>query len=332
MDPTQDSFLRQYKWHIVVICVVVIPVVALSTSPIFSQETGGTSMSPTMMFLGTVLGLVAVLVLIWRISSIIDTLKENSTKLEEVAQALIKITEGLSEISQSSRLSESTKAIAFRDTERESLKEAVLRKLDQLDFESADELIDEIAQHHEHGDLATDLRKIAELKQKASRHDRIEEYIQQIDALLAEYQWSKASVRIEGLIKAYPNSDQALSLRGHLHTCKEEHKRELLSAWDETVKREDTDKGLKILKELDAYLTPNEALALQEAAKDVFRNKLHILGVQFSMAVSDKDWNAALGVGEQIIEEFPNSRMAGEINTKMEVLKQNVQYHVVSNQ
>jgi hypothetical protein len=50
------------------------------------------------------------------------------------------------------------------------------------------------------------------------------------------------------------------------------------------------------------------------------------------MAVSDKDWNAALGVGEQIIEEFPNSRMAGEINTKMEVLKQNVQYHVVSNQ
>ena len=332
MDPMQDSFLQQYKWHIVVICAVVIPVVALSTSTNSPVQSGGTSMSSTMVFLGTVLTLMAVVVLIWKISSIIDTLKENSARLEDVAQALGSITEGLSEISRSTRLSESTKVIAFRDTERESLREAVLLKLDQLDFEAADELIDEIAQHHEHSDLATDLRKIAELKQKASRHDRIEEYIRQIEALLSEYQWSKASVRIEGLIKAYPDSEAALALRGRLHTCKEEHKRELLSAWDMAVKREDTDKGLVILKELDAYLTPNEALALQEAAKDVFRNKLHILGVQFSMAVADKDWNSALDVGEHIIADFPNSRMAGEIKTKMEVLKQNVQYHVVNSQ
>ncbi len=332
MDPTQDSFLQRYKWHIVVICCVVVPVVVFSTQTGQSIDIGGTSMSPTMIFLGTVLGLVAVLVLIWRISSIIDTLKDNSAKLEEVAQALSAITGELSEISRSTRLSESTKMIAFRDTERESLREAVLQKLDQLDFEAADELIDEIGHHHEHSDLTTDLRRIAELKQKASRHDRIEEYIVQIEALLAEYQWSKASVRIEGLIKAYPNSSSALALRGQLHTCKEDHKRELLEAWDAAVKREDTDRGLAILKELDAYLTPNEALALQEAAKDVFRNKLHILGVQFSMAVSDKDWNSALGVGEHIIADFPNSRMAGEIQTKMEVLKQNVQYHVVSSQ
>ena len=332
MDPTQDSFLQRYKWHIVVICCVVVPVVTLSTSMHLPSESGGTSMSPTMMFLGTILGLVAILVLIWRISSIIDTLKDNSAKLEEVAQALGSITEGLSEIIRSTRLSESTKAIAFRDTERESLRDAVLKKLDQIDFEAADELIDEIAQHHEHSDLATDLRKIAELKQKASRHDRIDEYIRQIETLLSEYQWSKASVRIEGLIKAYPDSAPALALRGRLHTCKEEHKRELLAAWDTSVKREDTDKGLATLKELDAYLTPNEALALQEAAKDVFRNKLHILGVQFSMAVADKNWNSALGVGEHIIEDFPNSRMAEEIKTKMEVLKQNVQYHVVSGQ
>jgi len=289
-------------------------------------------MSPTMIFLGTVLALMAVLVLIWRISSIIDTLKDNSAKLEQVAQSLSDITEGLSEISRSSRLSESTKAIAFRDTERDSLKEAVLIKLDQHDFEAADELIDEIAQHHEHSDLATDLRKIAELKQKASHNDRIEEYVRQIEALLCDYQWSKASVRIEGLINAYPGSERALGLRGRLHTCKEKHKRELLSTWDAAVKREDTDKGLQTLKELDAYLTPNEALALKEAAKDVFRNKLHILGVQFSMAVADKDWNVALGVGEHIIADFPNSRMAEEIKTKMEVLKQNVQYHVMSGQ
>ena len=186
MDPTQDSFLQRYRWHIVVVCAVVIPVVALSMSTHLPIKSGDTSMSGTMISLGTILGLVAVLVLIWRISSIIDTLKDNSAKLEEVAQTLSSISVGLSEISQSTRLSESTKAIAFRDTERESLREAVLRKLDQIDFEAANELIDEIAQHHEHSDLATDLRKIAELKQKASHNDRIEEYVRQIEALLSE--------------------------------------------------------------------------------------------------------------------------------------------------
>ena len=64
-------------------------------------------------------------------------------------------------------------------------------------------------------------------------------------------------------------------------------------------------------EELDMYLTPNEALALQEAAKDVFRTKLHNLGVQFAMAVSDKQWNHALEIGQQIIQDFPNSRMCG---------------------
>jgi len=73
------------------------------------------------------------------------------------------------------------------------------------------------------------------------------------------------------------------------------------------------------------YLTPNEALALQEAAKDVFRTKLHNLGVQFAMAVSDKQWNSALDIGQQIIKDFPNSRMCGEIREKLHVLRQNVQ-------
>jgi hypothetical protein len=73
------------------------------------------------------------------------------------------------------------------------------------------------------------------------------------------------------------------------------------------------------------YLSPNEGLALQEAAKDVFKTKLHNMGVQFSMAVSDKRWEAALDFGQQIMHDFPNSRMAGEIQGKLDVLRQNVE-------
>ncbi len=99
-------------------------------------------------------------------------------------------------------------------------------------------------------------------------------------------------------------------------------KKELLAAWDEAVKREQTDRGLEILRELDLYLTANEGLALQEAARSVFRNKLHSLGVQFSLAVSEKDWAKAFETGHQIVRDFPNSRMAEEIRARWDILKQ----------
>ncbi len=89
--------------------------------------------------------------------------------------------------------------------------------------------------------------------------------------------------------------------------------------------QQETDRSLEILRELDMYLTPNEALALQEAAKDVFRTKLHNLGVQFTLAVSDKRWSSALEIGQQIMKDFPNSRMSVEIRDKLHVLQQNVQ-------
>jgi hypothetical protein len=245
--------------------------------------------------------------------------------MEEVAKALRGITDGLAEIERSTRMSENAKAIAFRDTERESLHEAVSQKIGQQDFEAAYELIDEIQQRHEYGDLAQQLRMEADQHYNAGRNERIEGVIEQIKALLDQYQWSKASVQIEGLIKAYPDSERARIMRQQLHIKKEAHKKELLSAWDDAVQHQDTDRSLEVLKELDMYLTANEALALQEAAKDVFRNKLHNLGVQFSLAVSDKKWTNALEVGERIIMDFPNSKMSGEIRSKLGVLRQNVQ-------
>jgi hypothetical protein len=73
------------------------------------------------------------------------------------------------------------------------------------------------------------------------------------------------------------------------------------------------------------YLSPNEGLALQEAAKDAFRTKLHNLGVRFAMAVSDRQWDNALEIGQQIMKDFPNSRMSVEIREKLHVLRQNVE-------
>ena len=146
-----------------------------------------------------------------------------------------------------------------------------------------------------------------------------------MERLFNACQWVRASLQIESLIRAHPTSEKMKGLRLQLVERKEERKRILLAAWDDAVTRQQTDRSLEILRELDMYLTPNEALALQEAAKDVFRTKLHNLGVQFAMAVSDKQWNSALDIGQQIMRDFPNSRMCVEIREKLHVLRQNVQ-------
>ena len=114
-------------------------------------------------------------------------------------------------------------------------------------------------------------------------------------------------------------------MRQRLIDKKQERKKILLEAWDEAVKRQATDRSLELLRELDLYLTPNEGLALQEAARDVFRTKLHNLGVQFSLAVSEKQWDQAVQTGQEIMRYFPNSKMAEEIREKWDVLNQKTQ-------
>jgi outer membrane protein assembly factor BamD (BamD/ComL family) len=277
--------------------------------------------------LGALIFLSALLAMLSKVFKILEALRDNSTKLEEVTGALGKIHAGLARINQSTRISETAKAIAFRDADRQSLREAVFDKLQQQDFDAAYEIIDEIAQRAEYKELAEQLRTEADKYHDATDHERTDQVIAHVEKLFESYQWAKASAQIERLIQAYPNSEKAKEMRQRLLDKKEERKKILLAAWDETVERQATDRSLKILKELDLYLTPNEGLALQEAARDVFRNKLHSLGVQFSLAVSEKQWVQALQTGQQIIHDFPNSRMAEEIREKVDVLRQKVEQH-----
>ncbi|MFB0525338.1 MAG: hypothetical protein ACETVZ_07330, partial [Phycisphaerae bacterium] len=275
--------------------------------------------------LGALILLSGLLAMLSRVFKILDALRDNSAKLEEVAGALEKIRAGLVQINHSTRLSETAKAIAFRDEEKQSLREAVFEKLQQHNFDAAYEIIDEIANRSEYKELAEQLRAQADKYRDATDQERIGQVMAHIEKLFEDCQWTKASAQIEGLIKAYPDSEKAKAMRQRLLDSKQERKKILLAAWDDAIQRQDIDRSLVILKELDMYLSPNEGLALQEAARDVFKTKLHNLGIQFSMAVTEKRWANALEIGQHIVSDFPNSRMAEEIREKLDVLRQNVQ-------
>jgi len=325
MSSENDSFLRRFKWHLVIICVALAIVVVLTLFTSIFQKSQTDSLRQLVFILGALVFISALLTMLSRVFKILDALRDNSVKLEELTNALGKISSGLTQINHSTRVSETAKAIAFRDADRQSLREAVFDKLQQQDFSEAEEIINEIAKRPEYKELTEQLRAQTNRYHDATDHERLSQVMAHINKLLDDCQWGRASAQIEGLIKANPENEQAKAMRQNLLDKKQERKRILLAVWDDAIQNQETDRSLEILKELDQYLTPNEGLALQEAARDVFRTKLHNLGVQFAIAVTEKKWVGALDVGQHIIADFPNSKMSEEIRSKLDVLKQNVQ-------
>ncbi len=323
MDSEKDSQMQQYKWHFVLVGATLVVVVFLA---VFTRVLENTEALRNLVFLlGSLIFLGALLAMLSRVSGIVETLRDNSAKMAEAAKALEDIRSDLIQINHSTRVSDAVKAIAFREEDRQSLREAVFEKLKQKDFEGAYEIIDEIGIHSGYRILASELRTQVDSYRNATEDERIDQAIEHIKTLLRNCHWARASIQTESLIKEYPSSEKAKALRQELIETKEGRKKILLAAWDDAVQQGDTDRSLEILRELDMYLTPNEGLALQEAAKDVFKTKLHNLGVQFAMAIANKQWDDALEVGQQIMRDFPNSRMSTEIQEKLDVLRQNVE-------
>lgn len=319
MDFGKDGSLGRFRWQIIIIGIVLAAVVLLI---VFTEK--GFIIPQFLWPLGAVVLLIAVVTMLSKILIIADVIRQASKSLEEIADVLEKSHAMLTQINQNIPLSETTRAIAFRDADRQSLREAVLSKLHQQDFETTYEMIDEIAHSTRYKKLAEQLKIQADKYRDATDIERANQVIAHVEKLLENCQWSRASAQIERLIWTYPKSEKAKAMRQKLIDKKQERKKELLVAWDDAVKRQDTDRSLEILRELDLYLTPNEGLALQEAARDIFRSKLHNLGVQFSFAVSEKQWANALKTGQQIIHDFPNSKMAQEIRAKIEILRERV--------
>ncbi len=325
MNPTDEGVLSRYRWHIFVVFLAIAVLAAVILFSDAFQTSESNILSQIVLMLGALLFLSALLVILSRVIKIFDALRDNSKKMEELTAALEKIHNGLAQINHSTRISETAKSIAFRDADRQSLRQAVFEKLQTQDFDAAIELTDDIAMQPEYIDLATELRKQVEQYRNATYQERLNQMITNIEKLLDDCRWVEASTQIEGMIKACPESEQAKAMRQTLIDRKQERKKIMLAAWDDAIQNQETDRSLEILKELDQYLSPNEASALQEAASDIFRTKLHNLGMQFSISVTERRWADALDLGERIIKDFPNSKMSEEIYSKIEIIRRNVQ-------
>nr|MBC8374073.1 hypothetical protein [Planctomycetota bacterium] len=156
---------------------------------------------------------------------------------------------------------------------------------------------------------------------EATIDEKIDAAIDRIQSLLDEQQWSRGLRETSRILKLFPDNEKITALPQRIVDAKLAYKKRLLQEYGEAVRKNDIDRGMELLRELDRYLTPEEGAALQESARGVFKARLRQLGVQFAISVNDQQWTEAIAAGQEIIREFPNSRMAQEVRGKLDAMK-----------
>jgi hypothetical protein len=232
-------------------------------------------------------------------------------------------------IAAGSRISEATKSITNRGEDREALRGAIREELAREDWEAALNLVEQMEKRFGYQDEAERLREQVVGERTERMRERLNEALQRVDGHWTAFEWDQARQEIERLRRVLPDDKRVARLPEDQLRRREARKKELLAAWEAAVRQTDglegemgVDQAISVLKELDPYLTRDEARQLEESARGVFKAKLVQLGMQFEYYVKDHRWRDALEVGIQITDEFPNSRMAREVQAMEGALRQ----------
>ncbi len=231
----------------------------------------------------------------------------------------------LENIRETASLSDAAKQVAYRQKDLEALRAAIREDIERGDFEAALMLANEMERRFGYQLEANKLRDQVHQTSKAAIDARVQETVQHVELLCGRHDWSDATKESERLLRAFPNHAEAKRMPDRIAAARDGHKRELLKQWKDAVAKDDVDRSVELLKQLDQYLSPGEAEAYKDSARDVFKKRLQQLGVQFALHVHDKSWTEALRIGKQINDEFPNTRMASEVRERMLILQEKAQ-------
>lgn len=224
-------------------------------------------------------------------------------------------------IADNSQISDGARSITFREKESELLRHALREEMYRGNWDAAMYLIEQMQTRFGYAREAEALRKELGQIREMTIEEKIGEAVSHIDKLMSDDEWERARQESERLMKLFPRHERVMGLPAELNRRREARKQELLKEWNVAVQREEVDRGIQILTDLDQYLSSEEAKNLQESARHVFKARLLALGVSFGLAVSEARWRDALEVGLSIRQEFPNSRMAQEVGEKLDTLR-----------
>ncbi len=281
------------------------------------------AMTPGFLFLGFGVLILCLAGLVYALLALfIQAMGDGHWQNEQLRGALETHRQLLETIRDSAALSDSAKQIAYRHKDREALRHAIREDLDKNDYDGAYWLASEMERRFGNRQEAGQYRDMVETARKAFIDREIHEALENFDQLLKKFDWSAAGRELDRLSRTFPNHPDIVHVSERIQAAKENHKRMLLKEWKDAVTKEDVDRSVELLKQLDQYLTPGEAEGFKEIARDVFKKQLQQLGVQFALQCNDKNWSEAIRIGQQITDQFPNTRIAAEVREVMPSLRQ----------
>jgi len=145
--------------------------------------------------------------------------------------------------------------------------------------------------------------------------------VKRVDELCGQARWNEAK-QIAELMSGFTTFEAATGLPQRIKAARKATKEALIKNFKEAFDREDMQKAMALLEEMDKTLTPEEAAPYAEMAREVLHAKKENLGVRFKMSMEDRDWGEALRIGEQLMQEFPNSAYAKEVEAMIDKLRE----------
>lgn len=232
----------------------------------------------------------------------------------------------LDQIVANTDISDSAKSLVHRDRELDSLRQTIRAAVRREDWEGAMHLVDEMERRFGYREEAAQIRDEAKDAKSDAISRKLTAALHLVDEHCRRGEWALAKSEIDRLLKLLPDDPRVAPLPGRLRAMWEERKNALLAEWRSAVNRHDVDHAIEVLKDLDLYLTPEEAKELQDSARTVFKEKLLQMGVKFRFAVTERRWHDALEVGAELVREFPNTRMAQEVRERLDVLRERAKH------
>jgi hypothetical protein len=311
--------IRSATWVYAVAALLAIALLAAGITPALKHQ------DYTLIAAGG-LSLIAVLAALPLAMSLHQARLENAIRTDEkfaaVAERYEQFSVMMTLISEQQLLSDRAKSVAFREKERDAIRNAIQEEIAHGNYDSAGALANEIEASFGQKQEANRFREDISTRRAEIVRRQINDAAAVIDRHCRAEQWQQAAREAERLAQLFPADEQARNLPADIETRRNNHKQQLIQAFQDARSRNDIDGSIEIVKQLDIYLSPTEAEAYQEQVRSVFKDKLNNLRAQFSLAVHDQHWADATRVGETIIRDFPNTQMAKEVREKMDALRQ----------
>ena len=219
------------------------------------------------------------------------------------------------------QMSENAKRVLFRDRELELFRKTVQDDIERGEFHSALMLCDQMATVFGAVEEAEQLRTSVNAIIHKNHEGRIREEIGKLQQTLEKCNWVQAYQDAAKLRRLFPDSPLLHGIEQGISNVRTEYRHRLEDRFLDSAKRDDIEQAMVLLRELDGYLTPDEARRFRDTADNVITTYRESLGARFKMAVSDHRWKQAIEFGDEITRQFPNTKMAQEVFEMIETIK-----------